>query len=115
MQGFLFFGTASRLIEDIRGLLIDTEREKIRYLVLDFKHVVAMDTSAVNSFAKLLQVCRKEDVTLVMTGCSPAIRDRFAASIAKGDDGESPLNLFEIFGRRRGLVRRSHIGGIQFD
>ena len=95
LQGFLFFGTASRLIEDIRGLLIDTEREKIRYLVLDFKHVVAMDTSAVNSFAKLLQVCRKEDVTLVMTGCSPAIRDRFAASIAKGDDGESPLNLFE--------------------
>lgn len=93
LQGFLFFGTASRLIEDIRGLLVDTDRAKIRFLVLDFKHVVAMDTSAVNSFAKLIQVCRKEDVTLALTGCSATIQERFT-SLAEGRDGEA-LNMFE--------------------
>ena len=68
LQCFLFFGTASRLVEEIRKLLTDTSRQRIEFLVLDFKHVVAMYTLAVNSFAKLIQVCRKDEVTLVLTG-----------------------------------------------
>ncbi|MEP0942048.1 MAG: SulP family inorganic anion transporter [Rhizobiaceae bacterium] len=96
LQGFLFFGTASRLVEDIRKLLTDPDREPVEFLVLDFKHVVAMDTSAANSFAKLIQVCSKDGVTLVLTGCSTEIETRFRGldrvADAKGDDG---LNLFD--------------------
>jgi SulP family sulfate permease len=95
LQGFLFFGTASRLIEDIRKLLADPNRPKMAFLVVDFKHVVAMDTSAANSFAKLMQVCRKDDVTLVLTGCSAEIEARFAALDRADDPSQHALNLFD--------------------
>jgi SulP family sulfate permease len=95
LQGFLFFGTASRLVEDIRKLLTDPSREQIEFLVLDFKHVVAMDTSAANSFAKLIQVCRKDGVTLVLTGCSSEIEARFTGLDRANDENGGGLNLFE--------------------
>lgn len=79
LQGFLFFGTASRLLEDIRALLDKPERKNLKFLLLDFKLVDAMDTSAANSFAKLLQVCKKNDVALIVTGCSPDISNRLSA------------------------------------
>ena len=95
LQGFLFFGTASRLIEDIRRLLTDSDREEIKFLVLDFKHVVAMDTSAANSFAKLIQVCRKDDVALVLTGCSADIENRFTALQRSEDGSDDKLVMFD--------------------
>jgi SulP family sulfate permease len=91
----LFFGTASRLIEDIRNLISSPDRSRIQFLVLDFKHVVAMDTSAANSFAKLIQVCRKDDVQLVLTGCSQDIEGRFSALIQPGETEEKEAALFD--------------------
>lgn len=95
LQGFLFFGTASRLLEDIRRLLDDPKRSEIRYLVLDFHRVVAMDTSAANSFAKLLQICKKTGLSLSLTGCSADIAERFA--VLKNDDQGSvqTMHVFE--------------------
>lgn len=95
LQGFLFFGTASRLIEDIRKLIVDPDRNPLRFLVLDFKHVAAMDTSAANSFAKLIQVCRKDNISLVLTGCEPDIEARFDALGRTDSTQVSDLNLFE--------------------
>lgn len=76
LQGFLFFGTASRLLEDIRDLLDDPKRSSVQYLILDFKRVDAMDTSAAISFSKLLQVCEKGGLILVLTGCSHEVTNR---------------------------------------
>lgn len=76
LQGFLFFGTATRLLEQIRLVLRDPAKTNVKYLVLDFRHVDALDTSAVNSFAKLMQVCMKERLALVLTGCSTKISQR---------------------------------------
>lgn len=70
LQGFLFFGTGSGLLEDIRSLIDDPVRRPVRYLVLDFQRVDSMDTPAANSFMKLKQVCEKDGVALVFTrGC----------------------------------------------
>lgn len=95
LQGFLFFGTASRLLEDIRSLLDDPKREAVQYLVLDFKRVDAMDTSAANSFAKLLQVCRKGGLYLVLTGCSAEVADRLAGLAENDPDAASSLLMFD--------------------
>ncbi len=95
LQGFLFFGTASRLLEDIRQLLDDPKHTAIRYLVLDFKRVDAMDTSAANSFAKLLQVCKKGNLSLVLTGCSPEVADRLE-NLKENDTGSTRTSqMFE--------------------
>ncbi len=93
LQGFLFFGTASRLLEDIRALLDNPERSTIRYLVIDFHRVDAMDTSAVNSFAKLVQVCRKGGLALVLTGCSADVGDRLQNMI---DDNVVPADVVRL-------------------
>ncbi len=90
LQGFLFFGTASRLLEDIRSLLDDPKRKPVRYLVLDFQRVDAMDTSAANSFAKLLQVCKKARMVLVFTGGSPEVAERL-----RGLNDGGGLRMFE--------------------
>ncbi|KAA3632763.1 MAG: STAS domain-containing protein [Proteobacteria bacterium] len=76
LQGFLFFGTSSRLLEEIRALLDEPERAPVRYLLLDFRRVDALDTSSANSFAKLMQICAKRDISLIMTGCSPKVAHR---------------------------------------
>lgn len=73
LQGFLFFGSAGRVTEQIKLLLDESERGPLRYLVVDFRRVDAMDTSAVNSFAKLMQICKRKDIILCLTGCAPDV------------------------------------------
>lgn len=86
LQGFLFFGTASRLLEEIRNRLNSKDRPALRYMVLDFKHVDALDTSAVNTFSKLVQICDKGGVSMVFTGCASDVEQR----LRKLDTGNHP-------------------------
>jgi len=94
LQGFLFFGTASRLLEDIRTLLDDSERSPVRYLVLDFHRVDALDTSATRSFAKLLQICIRDDIALVLTGCSVKVADQLRSLTHSEESQGSRLRIF---------------------
>jgi len=94
LQGFLFFGTASRLLDDIRTLLDNRDRVKIKYLVLDFHQVDALDTSAANSFAKLSQICTKDSIELVFTGCSIEISQRLKSL---NSDATTPAGNVRIF------------------
>ena len=73
LQGFLFFGSASRLLELIKTNLADRSPVAPRFLVIDFRRVDAMDTSAVNSFTKLMQICQRDGIGLALCDCSPAI------------------------------------------
>ena len=73
LQGFLFFGSASRLLEQIKANLAAPAAGPARFLVIDFRRVDAMDTSAINSFAKLMQICRRDGIGLALCDCSPAI------------------------------------------
>ncbi|HEY3323698.1 MAG TPA: SulP family inorganic anion transporter [Planctomycetota bacterium] len=61
LQGYLFFGTASEVVEKCRELV---EKEKLRYLLLDFHRVQGMDASATSSFIKLGQICARFKVEL---------------------------------------------------
>lgn len=70
LQGFLFFGTASRFVDEVKELLKSPEHANLRYLIVDFRAVDALDTSAANSFSKLAQLCTSADLTLIITGCS---------------------------------------------
>ncbi len=54
LQGFLFFGTAHRLIEEIGGQLAGPRTVPLRFLVLDFSRVTGADSSAIASFVRLM-------------------------------------------------------------
>ncbi|MFZ4406332.1 MAG: cyclic nucleotide-binding domain-containing protein [Paracraurococcus sp.] len=70
LQGFLFFGTANRLLELVRAELAGPEQRT--HLLLDFQEVVGLDSSAGMAFTRMLRVAPAQRVTLVLSGLSAA-------------------------------------------
>ena len=64
LQGFIFFGTASKLVDKIRSKINAPGKLSLCFLLLDFRLVSGLDSSAIVSFAKLKQIASKEKVCL---------------------------------------------------
>ncbi len=73
LQGFIFFGTAHNLLTQIRQFLSDSREQPLRFVVLDFRLVTGVDSSAVLSFVKMKQMADKQQVSLVFTSISGKI------------------------------------------
>ncbi len=67
LQGFIFFGTADTLLEHIRVRLSDTQRLPVRFIILDFRHVCGLDSSAVFSFIKCRQISEGQGIKVIFT------------------------------------------------
>ncbi|MGD9146870.1 MAG: SulP family inorganic anion transporter [Anaerolineae bacterium] len=76
LQGFIFFGTANALLEQIRARVSDTDQPPVRYIVLDFRRVAGLDSSAVMSFVKGKQLAGAQSITLVLTHVSGRILEQ---------------------------------------
>ncbi|MEM8638673.1 MAG: SulP family inorganic anion transporter [Cyanobacteria bacterium P01_G01_bin.54] len=76
VQGYLFFGTAYTLLKWIRQRLQQATETPIRFLLLDFRLVSGLDSSAIYSFVKLKQIAQLREVTLVFTALSTSIAQR---------------------------------------
>ena len=77
LQSYLFFGTANNLLEHIRQRLSDINLPKIKFLVIDFKQIEGIDSSAVVSFIKMKQLAQKFSAILILTSLSPIITEQF--------------------------------------
>jgi SulP family sulfate permease len=89
LQGFVFFGTADRLREQIIARLNNEEKGKVSYLVIDFLRVTGLDTSAVVSFQKLANFARQRGLALVLTGLNQLSQRAFLRSgLAGGEFGK---------------------------
>ena len=53
LQGYLFFGSANRLIDYIKRYLETDEGRELKYLIFDLRQITGTDSSAINSFNKL--------------------------------------------------------------
>lgn len=85
LQGFLFFGTAQGLLEQIRQWVAGPEGERVRYLVLDFTRVTGLDTTALLSFNKTKQLAETNGLKLCLAGLSPEIHHQLEAGGFLGD------------------------------
>jgi len=74
LQGYIFFGTADKLLNQMKQRMYSSETPPVRFVILDFRLVSNIDTSAVISFKKLKQISRSKQVALVFTNLSPNIR-----------------------------------------
>ena len=74
LQGFIFFGTANSLLEQVRD---QTHRQPTRYIVLDFHQVIGLDSTALLSFDKMRQLARSRGQMLVLSGLSERLRRQF--------------------------------------
>ncbi|MGB3570669.1 MAG: SulP family inorganic anion transporter [Phormidesmis sp.] len=94
LQGFLFFGTANYLLSKVRDRISQskaqsktqsktqskdsetaTERSPaLRYVLIDFRQVSGLDSSAVLTFDKILKLARQQDFHLVLTNLLPELQ-----------------------------------------
>ena len=86
LQGFIFFGTANAVLDQIRGRLIDKGSSKLRYIILDFRRVTGLDSSAVISFVKAKQIAEGQNIVLVFTHLSETVRRRFEVNGLTAND-----------------------------
>lgn len=86
LQGFVFFGTSQGLIRRINDRLKNSELPELCYLILDFQHVSALDSSAAFSFVRLKQLAETNQFVIVLTDVSPATRAQLARAGLKDDD-----------------------------
>ena len=66
LQGYLFFGSSHNLLDYIQKIYKQFG-EQLRYLLLDFKLVDALDTSASFSLLKIKQFCKDQNLMLIFT------------------------------------------------
>jgi len=76
LHGFIFFGTSQSLVKRVSERLKDADREKLKYLILDFQHVTALDSSAVFSFVRLKQLAETHKFHLILTDLNPETKTK---------------------------------------
>jgi sulfate permease, SulP family len=64
LQSYLFFGSANRLYQHVKGLL--ALHPECRFVVFDFKLVTGIDSSAAYSFAQIKRTAHDRGVRLVL-------------------------------------------------
>lgn len=74
LQGFIFFGTAESLLKTVRQRLEDTSLSKVNFVILDFRQVTGLDSTAVLRFERMKQLTEARKVQLVITGAGADIR-----------------------------------------
>ena len=87
LQGYLFFGTANRLVQRIRERADASDQPPLKFLVLDLRRVTGVDSSAVFSFVKMTRLGRFREFSIVLTGVPPAIEAQLRRA-GVGSDGE---------------------------
>lgn len=81
LQGFIFFGMADQLYRTIKAHTGQSD-DPMEFLILDFHNVSGLDSSAVSSFAKIVQLAEREGIQLVISGMSSAAARRWHAGSA---------------------------------
>lgn len=91
LQGFLFFGTADRLRRRVQDRLA-AGAEAPQYLLLDFRRVTGIDSSAILSFIRLEQAARRIGATVLLAALSPAVE----SALARGGLRTDPASAIRI-------------------
>lgn len=93
LQGFIFFGTANTVLEQVRQRLQAPNLPELRFLVLDFRLVNGLDSSAVLSFVKIKQLAQKQSFCVVFTHLQAIIQQQ----LQQGECLEQQDKLCQVF------------------
>ncbi len=88
LQGFIFFGTSQSLVNQVNLRAKDSAQKKLRFLILDFQHVTALDASAKFSLVRLKQMAASNQFYLVLTDVHKNIKAKLARN---GIDEQEPM------------------------
>jgi SulP family sulfate permease len=94
LHGFVFFGSANRLLMQIQDI-IEAQGGSCQSLILDFRQVLGIDSSAVITLVKLFQLAERKNFTVLFAGL-PAQVERVLR--AGGLIGDSDSSSYRVFG-----------------
>jgi len=87
LQGFIFFGTASHLFEEIRSRVANPALPPLKFAVLDFRRVTGLDSSAIFSLRKAEQLARKRGFIIVLCQAGSDLLTELRAENVLSPDG----------------------------
>lgn len=96
LQGYIFFGTAASLWERIRARARSSEAAALRFVVIDFRRVTGVDSSAVQSFTKAEHLAAGADFTLVLTHLHPRLRRQLSEAGLRLDGGSAIPTFLDL-------------------
>lgn len=73
LSGYLFFGTANKLLDIVRAEVTGAKRPHT--VILDFSRVRGLDASVSHSLGKLAKICARSDVGLVFSAMQPTLQE----------------------------------------
>ena len=73
LQGFIFFGTANHLLNEVRMRATDPALPPLKFVIMDFRRVTGLDASAIFSLNKVQHLAAKQGFCLLMTQVSAQI------------------------------------------
>jgi SulP family sulfate permease len=75
LQGFIFFGSVQGILGNIRKRMSLKDEDELKYLVLDFREVKRLDSSAIFGVTRLKQLVESGNIAMAWSGISDAIRE----------------------------------------
>lgn len=104
LQGFIFFGTATNILDQVRQRFEAVENPQLRYVLFDFQQVTGVDSTAALSFTKMVNIAKKHHVTLIFANpaLTPALINRDDAVVKlfeqlaelEQDEAEQTVRIF---------------------
>lgn len=73
LQGFVFFGSIQRVLENVRGRMSARGADKMKFLVVDFRQVKRLDSSAVFGVTRLKQMIEASGLTMAWSDLAPDV------------------------------------------
>lgn len=95
LQGYIFFGTAHNIYEQIKARLqtmqadSSPEKTRIRAVMIDFRWVGGIDASATLSFGRLKRFLNQSQITLCFTHLSPRIEEQLRRDVLTTADRQA--------------------------
>jgi len=93
LHSFVFFGSAHRLLLQIQEI-VKAQGGSCRSLILDFRQVLGIDSSAVMSFLKLRQIADREGFVLVLSDIPPQVVHALRVGGLLGDGNNLTCRVF---------------------
>ena len=74
LRGYIFFGSIQRVLQNVRERMSMKDAQPLKYLVLDFKRVTRLDSSAVFGITRLKQLTEASNIAMTWTDLSDEVR-----------------------------------------
>lgn len=90
LTGYLFFGTANRLLDELVAM-VAADRSGPKFVLIDFRRVQGIDASAAFALGKLSRACLENRVELILSGLSDRLQALLERSGVSSGDGAPRL------------------------